>query len=126
MSSSKKTKIFLNNKRISSNSSTKDSNNKIQILNKGPWSDKEDQLLRNWVNKHGAYNWTKCSEYIKGRSGKQCREHWNNSLDPELLKGQWTSEEDLLIMIFYEKYDGSWKKNIPIFKNRTKNTIKNK
>jgi hypothetical protein len=126
MSSSKKTKIFLNNKRISSNSSTKDSNNKIQILNKGPWSDKEDQLLRNWVNKHGAYNWTKCSEYIKGRSGKQCREHWNNSLDPELLKGQWTSEEDLLIMIFYEKYDGSWKKIIPIFKNRTENSIKNR
>ena len=126
MSSSKKTKIFLNNKRLVSNSSTKDSYNKNQILNKGPWSDKEDQLLRNWVEKHGPFNWTKCSEYIKGRSGKQCREHWNNSLDPNLLKGQWTSEEDLLIMIFYKKYDGSWKKIIPIFKKRTENSIKNR
>ena len=126
MSSTKKTKIFLNNKRLVSNSSTKDSYNKNQILNKGPWSDKEDQLLKNWVDKHGPYNWTKCSEYIKGRSGKQCREHWNNSLDPNLLKGQWTSEEDLLIMIFYKKYDGSWKKIIPIFKKRTENSIKNR
>ena len=86
MSSSKKTKIFLNNKRLVSNSSTKDSYNKNQILNKGPWSDKEDQLLRNWVEKHGPFNWTKCSEYIKGRSGKQCREYWNNSLDPNLIQ----------------------------------------
>ena len=78
------------------------------------------------IEKNGACNWTKCSEYIKGRSGKQCREHWNNSLDPKLIKGQWTSEEDLLILIFYEKYGGSWKKIIPIFDKRTENSIKNR
>ena len=124
-----KARMFLNNKRNISFTS-KDSNKSIQsekqILNKGPWTDKEDQLLRNWIEKNGACNWTKCSEYIKGRSGKQCREHWNNSLDPKLIKGQWTSEEDLLILIFYEKYGGSWKKIIPIFDKRTENSIKNR
>ena len=79
-----------------------------------------------YLQKNGPCNWTKCSEFIKGRSGKQCREHWNNSLDPNLTKGQWKSEEDLLIMIFYEKYGGSWKKIIPIFPSRTENSIKNR
>ena len=128
--SKSRTKLFLNNKRTS-NASTKDSfhslENKNQIiLNKGPWTDKEDQLLKKWVKDNGPYNWTKCSEFIKGRSGKQCREHWNNSLDPNLTKGQWTTEEDLLIMIFYEKYDGSWKRIIPVFPSRTENSIKNR
>lgn len=93
---------------------------------KGPWTKEEDDKLKKWVEKNKACNWTKCSETIPGRSGKQCREHWNNTLNPDLLKGEWTSEEDLLIMIFYKKYDGSWKKIIPIFPKRTENSIKNR
>ena len=114
------------NKRNLSTIDTNDEINKIQLLNKGPWTEREDQLLIKWVKNHGACNWTKCSEYMKGRSGKQCREHWNNSLNPDLIKGKWTSEEDLLIMIFYKKYGGSWKKIIPIFEKRTENSIKNR
>ena len=130
MSNSKqKSKTYLNNKRKLSDDS-KDLNESFQIqnqaLNKGPWTEKEDQLLRKWVKDNGACNWTKCSEFIKGRSGKQCREHWNNALDPNLTKGQWTAEEDLLIMIFYKKYGGSWKRIIPIFEKRTENSIKNR
>ena len=95
-------------------------------LVKGPWTAQEDAKLYEWVKKQGPTKWTLCSEIIPGRSGKQCREHWNNSLNPDVKKGLWTSEEDFLIMIFYKKYDGSWKKIIPIFKNRTENSIKNR
>ncbi len=130
MSNSKsKSTTLLNNKRSLSTNS-KDINESFQIQNqafiKGPWTEKEDKLLNNWVSKYGPCNWTKCSEYIKGRSGKQCREHWNNALDPKITKGQWTPEEDLLIMIFYKKYGGSWKRIIPIFQKRTENSIKNR
>ena len=52
-----KARMFLNNKRNISFTS-KDSNKSIQsekqILNKGPWTDKEDQLLRNWIEKNRA------------------------------------------------------------------------
>ena len=95
-------------------------------LVKGPWTAQEDAKLYEWVKKQGPTKWTLCSEIIPGRSGKQCREHWNNSLNPDVKKGVWSSEEDYLIMIFYKKYDGSWKKIIPIFKNRTENSIKNR
>ncbi len=127
MSSKTKPKIFLQKKRtLSIHSKNSKNKNEEPELKKGPWSEQEDQLLIKWVKTNGACNWTKCSDFIKGRSGKQCREHWNNSLDPQLTKGQWTAEEDLLIMVFYKKYDGSWKRIIPIFEKRTENSIKNR
>ena len=93
---------------------------------KGPWSQNEDKLLIDWVQKHGPKFWAKCAETIKGRNGKQCREHWNNSLNNDIIKGKWSTEEDLFIMVFYKKLDKSWKKMIPLFKSRTENAIKNR
>ena len=91
----------------------------------GTWDEAEDNKLKDWVKKNGAYNWTVCAEYMKNRSAKQCREHWKNTIAENLIKGQWTAEEDLLIMKFYEKYE-SWRKMIPMFENRTENSIKNR
>ena len=95
-------------------------------LVKGPWSVQEDKLLIEWVNKNGPRKWNQCCEFIHGRSGKQCREHWNNCLNPGLVKGEWTAEEDFLIMHFYQKYNGSWKKIVNLFNGRTENSIKNR
>ena len=104
------------------------SNSKIvkPSLNRGQWSEEENKLLRNWVSTNGPCKWNKCSLFINGRNAKQCREHWYDFLDPNLTKGNWTLEEDLLIMIFYKKYNGSWKNIIPIFENRSENSIKNR
>ena len=93
---------------------------------RGQWSSQENKLLEGWVAVNGPKDWEACGRYIQGRSGKQCREHWNNCLNPELVKGDWTSEEDFLIMFFYEKCDGSWKKIIPLFNGRIENSIKNR
>ena len=93
---------------------------------KGHWTSQEDKLLIDWVKKNGPNKWTQCSKMILGRNGKQCREHWNNSLDPNLKKGEWSIEEDYLIYYFYSKYDGSWKKIAPLFDGRTENSIKNR
>jgi hypothetical protein len=95
-------------------------------LVKGPWSAYEDKILIDWVKKNGPIKWTLCSNNIPGRTGKQCREHWNNVLNNNIKKGDWTSEEDFLIMNFYKKYNGSWKKLIEIFDKRTENSIKNR
>ena len=95
-------------------------------IRKGPWSPEEDKLLRKWVKQNGPKHWEACGRFIKGRKGKQCREHWNNCLNPKLIKGHWTTEEDFLIMFFYEKCKGSWKKIIPLFNGRIENSIKNR
>ena len=115
---------LLNRKRSKDKPLRKKSSKNIRI--KGPWSAHEDQLLMKWIEVHGPKNWARCAETIKGRNGKQCREHWNNSLNYNILKGQWSTEEDLFIMVFYDKLDKSWKKMIPLFKSRTENAIKNR
>jgi len=117
-------KTFLKRKRSSIKSKELD---KKQLLRPkfGTWDQEEDQLLKQWVKDNGPYNWTKCAEFMKNRTAKQCREHWKNSLDSNLIIGNWTSEEDLLIMKFYKKYE-SWRKMIPMFENRTENSIKNR
>ena len=95
-------------------------------IKKGQWSSKEDKLLLEWVKKNGTKDWEACGLFVQGRKGKQCREHWNNCLSPGLVKGEWTEEEDFLIMFFYEKCNGSWKKIIPLFNGRIENDIKNR
>ena len=100
--------------------------NKKIDLKKGQWSCQEDKLLKQWVKLNGPKDWEACGRFIHGRKGKQCREHWNNCLNPELKKGCWSPEEDFLIMFFYEKCKGSWKKIVPLFQGRIENSIKNR
>ena len=122
--------IASNSKTFSTQKKTKKIKNpkksKKVPIKKGQWSAQEDKLLEQWVKNNGPRNWEACGRFIQGRKGKQCREHWNNCLNPELIKGDWTPEEDFLIMFFYEKCNGSWKKIIPLFNGRIENSIKNR
>ena len=97
-----------------------------QEINKGPWTQKENKILVEYVKNFGAKKWNQCAEFIKNRTGKQCREHWKNCLNPEIKKGDWGYDEDLFIMIFYQKCHGSWKEMIHLFEDRTENSIKNR
>ena len=124
----KKTAEFTNKKRPKPTIKREDKENEFNgnIQNKiGPWTEAEDNLLIEWVEKNGERVWNKCAKFIKTRTGKQCREHWNNKLNKKIKKGDWSPEEDLLIFQFYKKYR-SWKAIIPIFENRPKNSIKNR
>ena len=99
--------------------------NKDSYSIKGPWTDQEDLLLQKWVEINGPKNWRLCANNIPGRNQSQCRQHWNDKLRTDLLIGNWSSEEKFLIVVFYKKLNGSWKKIIPLFKSRTENSIKN-
>ena len=106
------------------NKTSKSKKKKIPIK-KGPWLYEEDILLKKWVEENGPKNWWICAKTIPGRNSRQCSQHWHTRLKPNLSVGNWTSKEIFLIMVFYKKFNGSWKKMIPIFKSRTKNSIKN-
>ena len=126
----KSPKNYINDKMLTE-TKTKNtfSDNKFYVsqgIKKGPWTPYEDEQLMKYIQKFGAKNWNECSEFIKNRSGKQCREHWKNCLNPDIKKGDWTPEEDLLIMIFYQRCNGSWRELVHYFKDRTENSIKNR
>lgn len=128
MSLNKKKTSFIQKKRSKKKLKEEEIPPKLNIPEEnkiGPWDESEDERLADWVSKHGPRNWAKCAKVVTRRTGKQCREHWNNKLNNNIKKGDWTSEDDLLILKFYKKYQ-SWKKIIPIFENRTENSIKNR
>lgn len=71
--------------------------NSQRSAKKGNWTNLENQILLDWVKKHGPTKWTECSKLLKGRCGKQCRERWVNILNPQVKKGNWSDEEQDLI-----------------------------
>lgn len=95
-------------------------------LVKGPWTAEEDERLKTWVSQEGPTKWSQASVFINGRSGKQCRERWFNTLNPNVKKGNWSQEEDNLIFELYQKYGSSWSKIARLIPGRTENAIKNR
>lgn len=61
---------------------------------KARWSAEEDALLRRAVAEHQGKNWKKVAEYFKDRTDVQCLHRWQKVLNPNLVKGPWTPEED--------------------------------
>eukprot|EP00937_MAST-01D_sp_MAST-1D-sp2_P006993 g6993.t1 len=77
-------------------------------LNKGFWSAGEDDQLRAAVALHGSSSWTNVAAMIEGRNCKQCRERWNNYLDPTLKKGNWDAAEDKALLQGREMFGDRW------------------
>ncbi|KAL5727575.1 hypothetical protein ACHQM5_000757 [Ranunculus cassubicifolius] len=61
---------------------------------KGGWTEQEDDLLTEAVKLFNGKNWKKIAERFPGRSDVQCLHRWQKVLNPELVKGPWTKEED--------------------------------
>ena len=61
---------------------------------KGGWTAEEDTILRRAVHKYNGRNWKKIAEYFEDRTDVQCLHRWQKVLNPELVKGPWTAEED--------------------------------
>lgn len=95
-------------------------------LVKGPWSHFEDEQVISWVQLHGASDWAGCSMLVEGRSAKQCRERWTNTLDPSIKKGDWTEAEDAVIFREYRLRGPKWTEIAKLMPGRPENAIKNR
>uniref|UniRef100_A0A672F8W4 V-myb avian myeloblastosis viral oncogene homolog-like 2b n=1 Tax=Salarias fasciatus TaxID=181472 RepID=A0A672F8W4_SALFA len=58
------------------------------------WTQEEDDKLKALVHKLGTNDWKRVANYIPSHSEHQCQHRWFKVLDPELIKGPWTKEED--------------------------------
>ncbi|TKY63274.1 Myb-related protein 3R-1 [Spatholobus suberectus] len=71
---------------------------------KGGWTAEEDETLTNAVAVFNAKNWKKIAEFFPDRSEVQCLHRWQKVLNPELVKGPWTQEEDDKIVEMVSKH----------------------
>ncbi|KAI0442800.1 hypothetical protein F4803DRAFT_518056 [Xylaria telfairii] len=78
------------------------------------WTAKEDSLLRQLVQNELDNNrpllWRELAKHISGRSNKDCRKRWWNSLAGSTAKGVWSPEEDRRLIEAVEKYGDNWMK----------------
>ncbi|XP_065933024.1 uncharacterized protein [Magallana gigas] len=93
-------------------------------MKRGRWSLHEDCLLITAVQLHGPKNWRLIKEYVHGRTPIQCRDRYNNCLNPSINAAQtWTYEDDKLLLkrVNSQLEKGSsvsWVKILPEFPGR--------
>ncbi|XP_044463925.1 transcription factor MYB3R-1 [Mangifera indica] len=71
---------------------------------KGQWTPEEDEILRKAVQRFKGKNWKKIAECFKERTDVQCLHRWQKVLNPELVKGPWSKEEDEIIIELVNKF----------------------
>ncbi|KAM9233211.1 transcriptional activator Myb isoform 8-T8 [Dugong dugon] len=73
-------------------------------LGKTRWTREEDEKLKKLVEQNGTDDWKIIANYLPNRTDVQCQHRWQKVLNPELIKGPWTKEEDQRVIELVQKY----------------------
>ncbi|KFO87004.1 Myb-related protein A, partial [Buceros rhinoceros silvestris] len=75
-----------------------------KICSRLKWTRDEDEMLKKLVEEHGTDDWAFVASHLQNRSDFQCQHRWQKVLNPELIKGPWTKEEDQRVIELVQKY----------------------
>ncbi|KAI3824266.1 hypothetical protein L1987_05717 [Smallanthus sonchifolius] len=96
-------------------------------VKKGAWSEEEDEKLRAYIQRYGHWNWSLLPKFAGlSRSGKSCRLRWVNYLRPDMKHGNFTKEEDDIIVHLHTMLGNKWSAIAAKLPGRSDNKIKNR
>ncbi|KAJ4887780.1 Transcription factor MYB28 [Raphanus sativus] len=95
-------------------------------LKKGAWTTEEDKKLISYIHEHGEGGWRDIPQKAGlKRCGKSCRLRWTNYLKPEIKRGEFSSEEEQIIIMLHAARGNKWSVIARHLPRRTDNEIKN-
>ncbi|KAI1497149.1 Homeodomain-like protein [Biscogniauxia marginata] len=92
---------------------------------RGPWSQREDDILMHLVRSQGPISWVRISQQLHSRSPKQCRERYHQNLKPSLNHEPITAEEGAMIEKLVGQLGKRWAEIARRLHNRSDNAVKN-
>ncbi|XP_014274880.1 myb protein isoform X2 [Halyomorpha halys] len=70
---------------------------------KSRWTKEEDIRLKQLVEEYPD-NWAAIAQHFPQRTDLQCQQRWHKVVNPELVKGPWTKEEDETVVSLVERF----------------------
>jgi hypothetical protein len=96
------------------------------VLNRGAWTQPEDELLMKAVSQLGCKKWTDVAKLVPNRTSKQCRERWCNKLAPNVKHQPFEAWEDAVIIDKQKELGNRWSAIARQLPGRSSNSVKNR
>ncbi|CCH59192.1 hypothetical protein TBLA_0B03510 [Henningerozyma blattae CBS 6284] len=77
----------------------------------GSWSTTEDQILIASIQKYGTHKWNKIASLIPHKTGRQCRERWDQYLNPNVkqqIERPFSKDEETRLIELARIRPGQW------------------
>jgi hypothetical protein len=98
----------------------------LGVTNKARFSGEEDQELLRLVKTYGTGAWAVVAQCMASRNTRQCRDRYNNYLNPTLCHREWSREEDELLMDKIRELGPKWHTIARHFQNRADIALRNR
>ena len=89
------------------------------------WTKEEDDELVALIEKYGAKRWSYIASHMRRRRGKQCRDRYLNHLRPGIKTGEWSAEEEQILIEGHKALGTKWAALAKLLVGRPENAIKN-